>query len=253
MANDEITIDRISRREAIQRVSVMLGGFALVGGTSLIAACEKQQSQPGGAAQQPVGDFTLDDIAYLDEVADTILPTTSTPGAKAARTGAFMAVMVTDSYEKSDQDVFRAGMKTLDERSKAANGGATFVKATPEQRLALLEIIDKEAKEHMDAREAAKRARSKADTAHTPAEQKAAQQLPGQRKEAAPGADAGPATAITADTPTHYFRMMKELSMLGYFTSEIGCKQAMRYVESPGRFDPCVPYQPGEKAWAPHA
>ena len=47
MANDEITIDRISRREAIQRVSVMLGGFALVGGTSLIAACEKQQSQPG--------------------------------------------------------------------------------------------------------------------------------------------------------------------------------------------------------------
>ena len=31
---------------------------------------------------------------------------------------------------------------------------------------------------------------------------------------------------------------MKELALLGYFTSEIGYTKAMRYVESPGRFDP---------------
>ena len=41
--------------------------------------------------------------------------------------------------------------------------------------------------------------------------------------------------------------------LFGYFTSEIGCTQAQRYVESPGRFDPCAPYAPGEKSWAPHA
>jgi len=29
--------------------------------------------------------------------------------------------------------------------------------------------------------------------------------------------------------------------------------QAQRYIESPGRFDPCVPYTAGEKSWAPHA
>jgi hypothetical protein len=56
-----------------------------------------------------------------------------------------------------------------------------------------------------------------------------------------------------ADAPAHYFRMMKELTLLGYFTSEIGCSQAMRYRETPGRFDPCVPYTPGETAWAGHA
>jgi hypothetical protein len=50
-----------------------------------------------------------------------------------------------------------------------------------------------------------------------------------------------------------FYRMMKELALLGYFTSEIGYTQAMRYVESPGRFDPCLPYEPGEQAWAPHA
>ena len=76
---------------------------------------------------------------------------------------------------------------------------------------------------------------------------------PDQRKEAAPGSDAGAATAITEDPPSHYFRMMKELAMLGYFTSEIGCTQAQRYIETPGRYDPSVDYHPGDKAWAPHA
>jgi len=47
--------------------------------------------------------------------------------------------------------------------------------------------------------------------------------------------------------------MMKELALLGYFTSKIGCTQALRYVEAPGRFDPCLPYTPGEPAWASHA
>ena len=53
--------------------------------------------------------------------------------------------------------------------------------------------------------------------------------------------------------PAHFFRMMKELALLGYFTSEIGYTKAMRYLETPGRYDPCVPFEPGEKAWAPHA
>lgn len=57
----------------------------------------------------------------------------------------------------------------------------------------------------------------------------------------------------TGPQPAHYFRMMKELALLGYFTSKIGCTQALRYVEAPGRFDPCLPYTPGEPAWASHA
>ena len=77
--------------------------------------------------------------------------------------------------------------------------------------------------------------------------------LPDQRQEEAGTADVGGAAAITQEAPPHYFRMMKELALLGYFTSEIGYNQAMRYAESPGRFDPCVPYTEGEKAWAPHA
>jgi hypothetical protein len=81
--------------------------------------------------------------------------------------------------------------------------------ATPAQRLALLERLDREQKTYMDARE--------------------------------------------RGAPAHYFRLMKELALLGYFTSEIGCTQAMRYRETPAGFEPCVPYTPGETAWAAHA
>ena len=44
--------------------------------------------------------------------------------------------------------------------------------------------------------------------------------------------------------------MLKDLTVLGYFTSEIGATQALNYVEVPGKFDACIPYTPGEKAYA---
>lgn len=223
----------ISRREAVRRVTALLGGVALVGSGALLNGCRE------GAGDPEFRQFTPDEIAFLDEVADTILPTTSTPGAKAAQTGAFMALMVTDSYAPSDQKIFRDGMRAIDEESDRMHG-VGFMEATPQQRLALLERLDRDQKGHSDARRAASRAKSLS-------------WLEDQRQEAATGTDAGAATAVTADTPAHYFRMMKELALLGYFTSEIGMTQAQRYVESPGRFDPCAPYTPGEKSWAPHA
>jgi len=255
---DEMTgisteVTTIDRREMIRRVGFLLGGLTFVGGTSLLTACEKGHNVVQAGDQ--VGQFTRADQDFLAEVADTILPPTKTPGAKAAGVGPFMAVMVTDCYEPKDQQIFRTGMQQLDAACRKANN-VSFMQATPQQRLTLLEALDKEQKTYTDAIDAARRARQKAgtgDTTTTIAAKKAQAQLPDQRKEGGLGADVGTATAITADSPTHYFRMMKELTLLGYFTSEIGCKQAQRYAETPGRYDPCVPYKPGDKAWAPHA
>ena len=262
-ANDDATdrrddVSTIDRREAIRRVGALLGGVTFVGGTALLAACERERGQPKPAAPATpvaIGEFSAQDVALLDEIADTILPETKTPGAKAARTGAFMALMVTDTYKPSEKKVFRNGLLALDAECQKANN-VTFMAATPAQRLALLERLDREQKAEADARKAAEKAANNTKrktrprkTSKTADSTNAERFLPDQRKTAATGAGA----AVTADTPTHYFRMMKELSMLGYFTSEIGCKQALRYVESPGRYDPCVPYTPGQKAWAGHA
>lgn len=50
--------------------------------------------------------------------------------------------------------------------------------------------------------------------------------------------------------PTHYFQFLKELTLLGYFTSEAGATKALRYVPVPGKFEGCIPYKKGDKAWA---
>src|SRR6266581_858142 len=130
-SNDEMTErEMITRREAVLRVTVMLGGVALVGGSALITGCrEGEEKKPTTTGEAP---FTPDEIAFLDEIADTILPTTSTPGAKAAKTGAFMALMVKDTYEPKDDQIFREGMRKLDAASKDKNG-VGFMKATPQQ------------------------------------------------------------------------------------------------------------------------
>ena len=190
----------MNRREAIRQVTAMLGGVVFVGSGDLLTAVEHAHARVTASRKQ-IGAFTAQDIALLDEVADTILPETKTPGAKAAKVGSFMAVMVTDTYDDRQQAIFRDGMQKLN--------GAGFMTKSPAERLAFLEQLDREQKTYMDTR--------------------------------AQGA------------PVHYFRQMKELTLFGYFTSEIGCSQAMRYRETPGRFDPCVPYTPGETTWAGHA
>ncbi|MDH5398032.1 MAG: gluconate 2-dehydrogenase subunit 3 family protein [Cyclobacteriaceae bacterium] len=47
----------------------------------------------------------------------------------------------------------------------------------------------------------------------------------------------------------HYFTMLKQLTIWGYFTSEPGCTKALRYNPVPGRYEGCIPYEKGDKAW----
>jgi hypothetical protein len=47
-----------------------------------------------------------------------------------------------------------------------------------------------------------------------------------------------------------FYRMIKQLAVWGYFTSEIGATQAMAHVAVPGRFDGVVTIPPGTKAWS---
>jgi len=91
---------------------------------------------------------------------------------------------------------------------------ARFLAAKPEERTALLNELDAEQKRF---------------TAQTRREK--------------------PATAQTDDEVLHSFRMMKELTILGYFSSEIGATKAVRFSEVPGRFDGNAPYRQGEHAW----
>jgi glucoside 3-dehydrogenase (cytochrome c) hitch-hiker subunit len=217
---DEIIRPTLTRREVLQIVTALLGGAALAGSQRVLTA-SFDDSAMAAALEQGTSLFTAADVAMLDEIAETILPETSTPGAKAAKTGAFMALMVTDAYDAIQQQLFRRGLSQVDEACRTAHN-VPFMRATPPQRLSVVEALDREQKAAMDAR--------------TPTRTNRA-----------------PAAPAARDEPPHYFRMMKELALVGYFTSEVGYTKAMRYRESPGRFDPCAPYAPGDRIWASHA
>jgi len=205
----------MNRRDAISRVALIMGG-AVIGADFFISGCK--------STSKKVNDlFTEDHVAFLNEVADTILPTTSSPGAKAADVGRFMAVMVQDCYTPNDQKTFVDGIGKLNDASNKKYN-AKFMDLNTQQRTDLLVALDKEQKDYTANRNKqmeADRLNHKDDP-----------------KYKAP------------EVPNHYFRMVKELTLLGYFTSEIGATKALRYVAVPGRFDGCVPYKKGDKAWA---
>jgi hypothetical protein len=87
--------------------------------------------------------ITGDDEDLLANIADTIIPATDKPGAKAIGAHLFALVMVDDCVDKTTKDKYLKGMRTFDETCKKISG-KTFSKSNPEERLATLTNLEKQ-------------------------------------------------------------------------------------------------------------
>ncbi|GMQ26893.1 gluconate 2-dehydrogenase subunit 3 family protein [Algoriphagus sp. oki45] len=183
----------MNRRDALKSVALMMGG-TMIGATAILTGC---------APENQIKDlnFSPEDLAFLDEIGETIIPTTDTPGAKATKIGEFMQMMVKDTYDAEQQQAFIDGLNTIRKEFKAEKG-SDFIQASAEDRLAYLNGLQEQFKNSGEERKPI------------------------------------------------IINMLRDLTVLGYFTSEIGASQALRYVEVPGRYDGCIDYQKGDKAWA---
>ena len=47
-----------------------------------------------------------------------------------------------------------------------------------------------------------------------------------------------------------FYYNLKTLTLVGFFTSEPGASETLRYMQVPGYYDGCIAYHNGEKAWA---
>jgi Gluconate 2-dehydrogenase subunit 3 len=175
----------MNRREAVQHVALLLGGAI---SAPAMAGVRGEKTYFGKSIA-----VSAEQEALIAELADTIIPTTTTPGAKAAGVEKFIVRVIRDCYPKEDQEKFYAGLTQLNDDS-AKKYGKGFVELDATQRI-----------------EAVK--------------------------------------ALTA-TNKPFFLRAKELTVTGYFTSEIGATKALNYVAIPGKFQGCVPYTKGQKAWA---
>lgn len=185
----------MDRRELLKMVGLATGGV-VIGGDFFLAGCKSNDAGKTGMT------FNEEDIKFLDEVAETIIPKTNSVGAKDAETGKFMTVMVNDCYEAANQKVFHEGIKKLDDACKKMHGHG-FMKAEAGHRTELLTTIDKEAKEYMKNKK--------------------------------------------KEDPAHYFTMMKQLTLLCFFSSKPALENLFNYKQVPGKYDGAVPYKKGDK------
>ena len=74
-----------SRRDLLKTIALLTGG-AVVGGSLFMQGCKSNGSK--------VINFSPAQISLLDEIGETIIPTTDSPGAKAAEIGKFMKTIV---------------------------------------------------------------------------------------------------------------------------------------------------------------
>ncbi|MFT3762973.1 MAG: gluconate 2-dehydrogenase subunit 3 family protein [Pseudoxanthomonas sp.] len=122
----------MERRELLKMIYAATGA-AMIGMPAFVLG---QSPVPKGE-----GAFSDGEVAMLDEIAETILPRTRTPGAKDAGAGPFMAQYVIDCYTAEEQATFRAGLADLDKRA-----GGSFLAMKPEARTELLRALDAEAR-----------------------------------------------------------------------------------------------------------
>jgi hypothetical protein len=174
----------MNRRDALQHVAILLGGAI---SAPVMAGVMGEKTYTGESLR-----VTLDQESLLAEVADIIIPTTNTPGAKAAGVEKFIVRVVRDCYTKEEQKSFYEGLSKLDADSKTKFGKG-------------FSDLDTSQKNEM-------------------------------------------VKQTTVDNKP-FFLKMKELTVTGYFTSEIGATKALEYLPIPGRFEGCVPLKPGQKAW----
>ncbi len=175
----------MNRREAVRNLSLILGGVL---SAELTAALQGQVLNTGAPLL-----VSASQEALLAEAADTIIPTTDTPGAKAAGVEKFIVRVLRDCYRPEAQIRFYDGLARLEAAARSAHGKA-FTELTPAQRHTVL--------------------------------------------------------LASTQTDKAFFLLLKQLTVAGYFTSEIGATKALVYLPIPGKFQGETPLQPGQKAWA---
>ena len=215
----------MNRRNALQRVAIMMGGA--ISAPTMVAMLQGCNPATEEAATSSFS-FSPDYQKLVAEIAEVIIPKTDTPGAKEAGVGPFIETMLRDCYKEFQQKHFVAGLDAV--AAKAKEAGGDFASLSDEQKTNILKSMEQGAKDEIEAQKTGMAQAKQRDTET------------GLEKEVDKG--------MEKEVPVPFFNLMKELTLFGYFTSELGCKEALAYLPIPGRYEGCIPLEPGQKAWA---
>lgn len=241
---------KISRREALKRTGLLLGGAisapALAG---VLGGC-----QSSTAPEWTPTALSAEQNDLVTAISEMIIPETETPGAKAAQVNRFIDTMLADWYPSEERERFLTGLADVDAQCQQAHG-KDFLECTSEQQTALLTRLDEEAHAPPPSPAEEPPSGEQAEEPTTDGEpSQSGERVTEEMQEAtdstqAQGEEPQPEAPARQGPP--FFRTMKELTLLGYYTSEVGMKEAQPYNNDiiPGRFIGCMPL--GESAGQP--
>ncbi|MDQ6901469.1 MAG: gluconate 2-dehydrogenase subunit 3 family protein [Bacteroidota bacterium] len=123
----------------MDRRSTLKTLFIISAGAALLPSCLQQDKKSSLSFKNIKIDDKDENL--VNELAETIIPKTDTPGAKDVKASAFALMMLDDCYAPADQDKFVKGMKEFDEFSKK-RFNKSFVDCLTAQRLDVVKIIE---------------------------------------------------------------------------------------------------------------
>ena len=221
----------MDRREAVKSVAFLIGGAL---SATTIATLFDSCNEPGKNGENL---FTADHQKLVAELADIIIPTTAkSPGAKAANVGPFITMMIKDCYPEDAQNAFVKGLDDLEKNAKK-EFNKSFIEISVKQREQLV------AKLREDTLASIKDEKTKNEQAA-----KLEQDSKGAKPEKE---QAGNPMAVKEKPKTapQFFAIARDLTILGFFTSEVGATQAYEFVEIPGRYDGDLKIKPGQRVY----
>jgi gluconate 2-dehydrogenase gamma chain len=168
----------------LDRRALLLGAVFLLGGAAALTRFARQSAASGDAG--PV--FSPDQFALLEQVADTMIPSSDTPGALDAGVADFVRQMLADW---ASRETHAQILDVLDAIEKQAwtRFGASFLALPAERRLEVMRTVD--------------------------------------------------AASLTRQDPA--YGKFKWLVLVGYYQSEAGATQELRYELVPGAWRSCLP------------
>lgn len=147
--------------------------------------------------------------SLVASLAETILPSGNSPGAREAGVGDYIIIMIKDCTDRISANKFIDGLKELDHYTRN-HYDRSYEQCRADEQAAVLRHFEEKGK---------------------------------------------PFGGLVGKAQNKYlgrsfFTTLKEYTVKGYCTSELGANKGLAYVLIPGSYHGCIPKLPGQKAWA---
>lgn len=199
----------MSNQPAINRRR-LLQAMGLTAGIAISPSCQRALESAVDLSAPPVnGSLSEDQLKVIVMLADLIIPETDTPGAVAAGVPAFIHQIVIDWYTPAEQQIFLDGLAELDMIADA-HWAAPFASLDAEQQARVLAELEPPSEGGLGALTS----------------------MP-------PGA--------AGEVP--FYLKLKELTVLGYYTSEVAASTELDYQPVPGHYDGDARFDETGRQW----